>query len=159
LQAAVAVLSVRNRVSHRDVVECCEQLFGARVSSGTVDAILTRVADALKGPDADLLERVRAVKALNMEETGWRTAGERRALVGRLHRPSCHAARPLRPPRGPRQGAAADTSPIVTSEVALPQDHHPGALLLRAMHRGRADADAERRCENGSGDRTVLVCS
>jgi hypothetical protein len=81
LQAAVAVLSVRNRVSHRDVVECCEQLFGARVSSGTVDAILTRVADALKGPDADLLERVRAVKALNMEETGWRTAGERRALV------------------------------------------------------------------------------
>jgi hypothetical protein len=27
------------------------------------------------------------------------------------------------------------------------------------MHRGRADADAERRCENGSGDRTVLVCS
>lgn len=29
-EAAVAVLSVRNRVSRRDVVECCEQLFGAR---------------------------------------------------------------------------------------------------------------------------------
>ena len=39
-QAAVAVLSVRNRVSRRDVVECCEQLFGARISAGTVDAIL-----------------------------------------------------------------------------------------------------------------------
>jgi len=45
--AAVAVLSVRNRVSRRDVVECCEQLFGARISAGTVDAILERVADAL----------------------------------------------------------------------------------------------------------------
>jgi transposase len=42
--AAVAVLSVRNRVSRRDVVECCEQLFGARISAGTVDAVLERVA-------------------------------------------------------------------------------------------------------------------
>jgi transposase len=80
--AAVAVLSVRNRVSRRDVVECCEQLFGARISSGTVDAILVRVADALAGPDSDLLQRVRAAKALNMDETGWRTAGQRRALWG-----------------------------------------------------------------------------
>jgi len=80
--AAVAVLSVRNRVSRRDVVECCEQLFGARISAGTVDAILERVADALAEPDADLLERVRGARALNMDETGWRTAGERRALWG-----------------------------------------------------------------------------
>jgi transposase len=80
--AAVAVLSVRNRVSRRDVVECCEQLFGARISSGTVDAILARVADALEEPDADLLARVRASKTLNMDETGWRTAGARRALWG-----------------------------------------------------------------------------
>ena len=53
--AAVAVLSVRNRVSRRDVVELCEQLFGARISAGTVDAILERVAGALVDPDADLL--------------------------------------------------------------------------------------------------------
>jgi transposase len=80
--AAVAVLSVRNRVSRRDVVELCEQLFGARVSAGTVDAILQRVADSLQEPNADLLERVRGAKALNMDETGWRTAGTRRALWG-----------------------------------------------------------------------------
>jgi transposase len=68
--AAVAVLSVRNRVSRRDVVECCEQLFGARICAGTVDAIRERVADALADPDADLLERVRAARALNLDETG-----------------------------------------------------------------------------------------
>ena len=32
LQAAVATLSVRNRISRRDVVELCEQLFGSRIS-------------------------------------------------------------------------------------------------------------------------------
>ena len=42
LQAAVATLSVRNRVSRDDAVELCEELFGARISSGTVDTILTR---------------------------------------------------------------------------------------------------------------------
>ena len=82
LQAAVATLSVRNRISRRDVVELCEQLFSSRISSGTVDAILERAAQALSEPHADLLERLRNSKALNMDETGWRTAGERRALWG-----------------------------------------------------------------------------
>ena len=82
LQAAVATLSVRNRVSRDDAVECCEELFGCRISSGTVDAILTRTAAALAEPHDDLLERLRGAQALNMDETGWRTAGERRALWG-----------------------------------------------------------------------------
>ena len=33
-QAAVAALSVRNRICRRDVVELREQLFGSRISSG-----------------------------------------------------------------------------------------------------------------------------
>jgi transposase len=82
LQAALVALSVRNRVSRRDVVELGEELFGARLSAGSVDAILTRASDALAEPYADLLERVRDASALNADETGWRTAGERRALWG-----------------------------------------------------------------------------
>ena len=42
LQAAIVTLSVRNRISRRDVVELCEQLFSSRISIGTIDAILTR---------------------------------------------------------------------------------------------------------------------
>jgi transposase len=80
--AAVAVLSTRNRISRRDVVELCEQLFGSRISSGTVDAILARVADALEDPYEDLLDRVRGAEGVNIDETGWRTAGQRRALWG-----------------------------------------------------------------------------
>jgi Transposase IS66 family len=82
LQAAVATLSVRNRISRRDVVECCEQLFSSRISTGTVDAILNRTAQALAEPHAELLAALRGASAVNMDETGWRTAGQRRALWG-----------------------------------------------------------------------------
>jgi hypothetical protein len=78
----VTVLSVRNRVWRRDVVEPCEQRLGARISSGNVDAILARVADALTEPHDDLLARVRAAKSLNLDETGWRRRGPQRALRG-----------------------------------------------------------------------------
>jgi transposase len=82
LQAAIVALSVRNRVSRRDVVELCEQLFSARISTGSVEAILQRAGDALEHPYEDLLKRVRAAKALNMDETGWRLHGDQRALWG-----------------------------------------------------------------------------
>lgn len=82
LQAAVVTLSVRNRISRRDVVELCEQLFSSRISTGTVDAILQRAADALIEPCEDLLERVRSAGAVNMDETGWRLRGAQRALWG-----------------------------------------------------------------------------
>jgi transposase len=82
LQAAIVTLSVRNRISRRDVVELCEQLFASRISTGTIDAILTRAGDALVEPYADLLDRVRGAAALNMDETGWRLKGAQRALWG-----------------------------------------------------------------------------
>ena len=123
--AAVAVLSVRNRVSRRDVVECCEQLFGARISAGTVDAILARVADALEDPDADLLERVRAADALNIDETGWRTAGRRRALWGAFT--DRHAVVRVRADRHEDHAKAllGDTSAIVTSDRWWAYTHLP----------------------------------
>jgi transposase len=82
LQAAIATVSVRNRISRRDAVELVQQLFGARVSTGTIDAILARAADALADPYEDLLERVRAAGAVNIDETGWRLKGAQRTLWG-----------------------------------------------------------------------------
>jgi transposase len=82
LQAAIAALSVRNRISRRDAVELVEELFGARIGTGTVDAVLARVAGALADPYEDLLKRVRAAGALNMDETGWRLKGAQRTLWG-----------------------------------------------------------------------------
>jgi transposase len=82
LQAAVATLSVRNRVSRRDLAELCEELFGARISVGAIDAIVERAGDALADPYERLLEAIRRSRTLNVDETGWRLRGDQRTLWG-----------------------------------------------------------------------------
>lgn len=82
LQAAVAALAVRNRVSRRDTVELMRELFGARISTGSVDAILARTADALELPYQELGRALRRAGRVNVDETGWRLQGRRRTLWG-----------------------------------------------------------------------------
>ena len=87
LQAAVVILAVRNRVSRRDTTELLRELFGAELSSGSIDAIVQRAALALDEPYEDLLSHVRTAPALNIDETGWRLRGGKRTLQGGAHRP------------------------------------------------------------------------
>jgi transposase len=116
LQAALVALSVRNRISRRDVVELTEELFGARISTGAVEAILTRASDALQEPYEDLLAQVRGADAINADETGWRTAGERRALWGLFT--SRHAFFQVTRDRHEDHAKSllADTQAVVTSD-------------------------------------------
>jgi hypothetical protein len=58
--------------------------FGARLCAGSVDAILQRTAAALAVPYGELLHQSRASPVLNVDETGWRTCGDRRTLWGAL---------------------------------------------------------------------------
>jgi len=125
LQAAVAALSVRNRVSRRDVVELSEELFGARICAGSVDAILTRAAEALAEPYEDLLEEVRASDSLNMDETGWRLKGSQRALWGMFtNRHALFAVAPDRHEDHAKE-LLADTAAIVTSDRWWAYAHLP----------------------------------
>jgi transposase len=161
LQAAVATLSVRNRISRRDVVECCEQLFGARMSTGAVEAILSRAADALETPYGDLVAEVRAAKAVNMDETGWRTAGQRRALWGMFT--ARHAALAVADSRHQdhAKGLLADSTAIVTSDRWWAYDHLPLARRqvcwahLRRDFRSQAEGLA---AEKELGDAGLAVC-
>lgn len=84
LQAAIALLSVRNRVSRRDASELCGELFGCEVSVGSADAICQRASDALTEPYAGLREAVKDAPVLCVDETGWRRAGQRRTLWGAI---------------------------------------------------------------------------
>jgi len=84
LQAAVATLAVRNRVSRRDTVELVGELFGCRLASGTIDAIVQRAGEALAEPQARLAEHVRSAPAVNIDETGWRLRSRKRTLWGAL---------------------------------------------------------------------------
>jgi transposase len=80
LQAAVVTLTARNRISRRGASELASDLFGIGLSTGAVDAICQRASDALESPHTSLRGWVLAQAALHVDETGWRTAGDSRAL-------------------------------------------------------------------------------
>ena len=80
LQAAVVTLTARHRVSRRGISELAGDLFGATLSTGSVDAICQRASAALAGPYLQLADWVLDQRAVHVDETGWRTSGEGRAL-------------------------------------------------------------------------------
>jgi len=86
LQAAVATLAVRNRVSRRDATELARELFGVEISTGTVDAIVQRAGEALAAPHTRLEQEIKRSPVVNIDETGWKTGGDRRMLWGALTR-------------------------------------------------------------------------
>jgi hypothetical protein len=106
-------------------VQLCEQLFGSRISTGTIDAILARVADALQDPCEDLLARIRSARALHIDETGWRTAGQRRALWGAFsgRHPVLRIASDRHEHRA--RDLLGDTTAVVTSDRWWAYTHLP----------------------------------
>jgi transposase len=80
LQAAVVTLAVRNRISRRDTSELARELFGVELSTGSVDKIIQRAGDALAGPYTRLEQQIKSAPVVNIDETGWKTAGGLRTL-------------------------------------------------------------------------------
>jgi transposase len=80
LQAAVVTLTARHRISRRGIAELARDLFGITLSTGAVDQVCQRVSDALAGPHLQLADWVLDQGAVHVDETGWRTSGEGRAL-------------------------------------------------------------------------------
>jgi transposase len=80
LQAAVVTLTARHRVPRRGICELARDLFGVTLSTGSVDAICQRASEALAGPHLQLQDWVLDQGAVHVDETGWRTRGEGRAL-------------------------------------------------------------------------------
>ena len=80
LQAAVVTLTARHRISRRGITQLARDLFGAWLSTGAVDGICQRASDALAGPHCQLQDWVLDQGAVHVDETGWRTSGEGRAL-------------------------------------------------------------------------------
>jgi Transposase IS66 family/Family of unknown function (DUF6444)/zinc-finger binding domain of transposase IS66 len=80
LQAAVALLSGRYRLSRREVVAVCEDLLGAPLAVGSVDGLCRATASALAEPVAELAAAIRDVPVAHADETGWKQAGQRQWL-------------------------------------------------------------------------------
>ncbi len=80
LQAALVTLTAAYRISRRGVSDLARDLFGVTLSTGTADAICQRASEALAGPHLHLADQVLAAPAVHVDETGWRTNGDARAL-------------------------------------------------------------------------------
>lgn len=77
LQATVAVFSGRCRLSRREVADVCGEMLGADVAVGSVDRLCQETGQALAEPVAELAQAVREAPVANMDETGWKQAGQR----------------------------------------------------------------------------------
>lgn len=77
LQATVAVLSGRYRLSRREVVGVCTDVLGVPLAVGSVDRLCQATAQALAAPVAALEQAVRQAPAAHADETSWREAGQR----------------------------------------------------------------------------------
>ena len=82
LQAALVTLTAAYRVSRRGITELARDLFGVTLSTGAGDAICQRASQALAGPHLQLQDWVLDQPAVHVDETGWRTSGDGRALWG-----------------------------------------------------------------------------
>ena len=69
LQAAVALLSGRYRLSRREVAAVCDDLLGAPLAVGSVDALCQATAAALAGPVRELEAAVREAPVAHADET------------------------------------------------------------------------------------------
>ncbi len=80
LQAAIVTLTAAYRISRRGITELARDLFGVTLSTGTANAICQRASEALAGPHLQLQDAVLDQGAVHVDETGWRTSGDARAL-------------------------------------------------------------------------------
>ena len=82
LQATVALLSGRYRLSRREVADLCGTLLDASLSVGAVDGLCQATSDALAAPVTAAQASVVAADRVHADETGWRQAGRSHWLWG-----------------------------------------------------------------------------
>jgi transposase len=79
-QAAVALLSGRFRLSRREVSGICEEILGLPICIGSVQELCERTSEAVAEPVAEATAAVRQQAVAYVDETGWKSGGERRWL-------------------------------------------------------------------------------
>ena len=80
LQATVALLSGRYRLSRREVADLCGTLLDAPLCVGSVDGLCQATSDALAAPVAAAQASVTQAERAHADETSWRQAGQSRWL-------------------------------------------------------------------------------
>ena len=80
LTALVAYLTVTCRMPRRVLETVLEQVLGTAVSVGNTQACWEEASEAVAAPCQELEQQLQREPVLNVDETGWRTNGEKRYL-------------------------------------------------------------------------------
>jgi transposase len=80
LTAMAGLLHGRFRLSMRETTEVFADLFGVPIGPGSIPTLCQEVAAALDEPYEDVRAHVESETHANVDETGWKQAGERRWL-------------------------------------------------------------------------------
>jgi len=80
LTAMASLLHGRYRLSMRETAAVFADLFGVPLRPGSVSALCPETSAALDEPYEQVRARVEAEAHANVDETGWKQAGERRWL-------------------------------------------------------------------------------
>ena len=80
LTALVAYLTVTCRMPRRVLETVLEQVLGLAVSVGNTQACWEEASQAVEAPCQELEQQLQREPVLNVDETGWRTNGEKRYL-------------------------------------------------------------------------------
>jgi len=78
LQATVATLSGRYRLSRREVATMCRDVLGAPLAVGSVDQLCQATSAALAAPVGALQGTLPQAPVVHADETSWKQAGQRR---------------------------------------------------------------------------------
>lgn len=77
LQAWVAVLTVRYRLSKREAKSLLREIAGVVMSLGSISDVEWYVSQALEAPVAEIQEALKTVAVAGHDETGWREASQK----------------------------------------------------------------------------------
>ena len=116
---------------------------GSSSRPGTVDAIVQRAGEALAAPHTRLEQQLKAASVVNIDETGWKTAGGTPDAVGRADQPDGGLPDRGRPPRlrgkdAARRALRRDRLLRPLARLRLPRSHPAAALLgapAQRLHR------------------------
>jgi transposase len=117
LNAAIAMLAGRFRISRDETAALLSDFFGLSISPATVQACCERVSAALGAPVAELERLIANEPHMGMDETGWRVSGRRawlwvtsasRFAVFRIHPKRAHDQVDAWLPRGPEGIVTSD---------------------------------------------------
>jgi transposase len=109
-QAGVGYLTGRMGLSHRDVTEAMSVRYGLRMSTGSVAAIQRRVTRVLTAPAEEAARFVRQQLSPDVDETGWREAGQLKWLW-------VNAARDVTAFEVLDRRSAAEAGPLIDAEA------------------------------------------